>query len=42
MKPRNRHLVAMMKRKQGAHGKSNKAMRRLDKVRNMREYSLIG
>lgn len=42
MKPRNRHIVAMVKRKQGAHGKTNKAVRRLEKVRNMREYSLIG
>ena len=33
MKPRNKDLVPMFSRKQGAHGKSKKAMRRLEKMK---------
>lgn len=44
MKPRNHIALALLKskRKQGAHGKSNKAMRREAKVRDQREYSVSG
>jgi hypothetical protein len=34
MKPRNIYAVLASKRKAGSHRKSNKALRRLEKVRN--------
>ena len=33
MKPRNKDLVPMFSRKHGPHGKSKKAMRRLEKMK---------
>ena len=44
MKPRNHVVLALLKskRKQGAHSKSFKAMRRIEKVKLIREYSSIG
>ena len=44
MKPRNHVVLALLKckRKQGAHGKSFKAMRRSEKVKTQREHSSIG
>jgi hypothetical protein len=37
MKPRNKDLVPMFSRKQGAHVKSTKAIRRADKIRMLKE-----
>lgn len=44
MKPRNHVVLALLKckRKSGAHGKSFKAMRRMEKVKLIREYSSAG
>lgn len=37
MKPRNFHVVAARFRKAGAHGKTKKAQRRLDRVKLLKE-----
>lgn len=42
MKPRNLLVKHMIARKQGAHGKSQKAVRRSERMQLQREYGVNG